>query len=162
VLHNPVTLQEMEEGIVDPDVYSRYCNEIMHVLRWMSENEPTWLTAYGQGRYNELLVMQEGEKARPRRKRIKDEWLGMLRNAKHTPIIHVESITPARVMEGFISHQANQSTLKPLSPAGYGGKRTAVFHLIRCHNGRGPSTLFQEEMSALWKGFSWTTNQKKM
>jgi hypothetical protein len=106
--------------------------------------------------------MQEGEKARPRRKRIKDEWLGMLRNAKHTPIIHVESITPARVMEGFISHQANQSTLKPLSPAGYGGKWTAVFHLIRCHNGRGPSTLFQEEMSALWKGFSWTTNQKKM
>jgi hypothetical protein len=82
----------MEEEIVDPGVYSRYCNEIMHVLRWMNENEPTWFTEYGQGRYNELLVLQEGKKVRARQKLTKEEWMEMLQNAKHTPIIDVESI----------------------------------------------------------------------
>jgi hypothetical protein len=154
VLENPVTLQEMEDGIVDKGVYSRYCNEIIHLLTWIHQNEPTWLTEYGQGRYNELLVLQEGENKNARRKRIKDAWMEMLRNSRHEPIVHVGSITPARVMVGFILKQANQVTLKPLSPAGYGGKRTAVFHLIQCHNGKGPSQEFQDEMAALWKGFS--------
>jgi hypothetical protein len=72
-------------------------------------------------------------------------------------------ITPAHVMEGFISKQANQKNLKPLSPAGYSGKRTAVvFHtMIRCHNGKGPSQDFQDKMTSLWKGFSRTSNTKK-
>jgi hypothetical protein len=85
-----------------------------------------------------------------------------LRNAKQTPIVHVDSITPARVMQGYISQQANQKTLKPLSPAGYGVKRMDVFHFIWCHNGKGPSQDFQDEMTALWKGFSRTTNKRKM
>jgi hypothetical protein len=162
VLENSVTLQEMEDGIVDKGVYSRYCNEIIHLLTWINENEPTWLTEYGQGRYNELLVLQEGENKNARRKRIKEAWMEMLRNSRHKPIVHVGNITPARVLVGFISKQANQVTLKPLSPAGYGGKRTAVFHLMRCHNGKGPSQDFQDEMAALWKGFSRTTKKKKM
>jgi hypothetical protein len=86
----------------------------------------------------------------------------MLRNAKNNPIINVDSITPAIVMECYISRIANQHTLKQLSPAGYGGKRTGVFHLIRCHNGKGPSKDFLDEMTTLWKGFSQTTNKKKM
>jgi hypothetical protein len=63
-------------------------------------------------------------------------------------------------MEGWISKQANQIALKPLSSAGYGGKRTAVFHLFRVHNGKGPMQDFQDEMTALWKEFSRTTNKK--
>jgi hypothetical protein len=41
----------------------------------------------------------------------------------------------------------------------YGGKRTAVFHLFHVHNGKGLSQDFQDEMTALWKGFSQTTNK---
>jgi hypothetical protein len=152
----------MEDGIVDSTVYSRYCNEIIHLLTWIDENEDSWFTEYGQGKYNELLVLRMGEKAKARRARIKAAWMAMLRNSRQSPIVHVESITPARIMVGFISQQANQKTLKPLSPAGYGGKRTAVFHLIRCHNGKGPTQDFQDEMTALWKGFSRTANKKKM
>jgi hypothetical protein len=65
-------------------------------------------------------------------------------------------------MGGYISHQVNQRTLKPLSPAGYVGKRTTVFHLICCHIGKGPSQDFQDEVTALRKGFSGTAKKKKM
>jgi hypothetical protein len=120
---------------------------------WIHDNEPCWFTEFGMGKYKELQVLQEGEGSRIRRKRIKDEWLAMLR---------IDMIKPVSIMEGYISKIANQKTLKPLSPAGYGGKRTAVFHLIRCHNGRGPTQDFQDEMTSLWKGFSRTTNKRKM
>jgi hypothetical protein len=38
VLHNPVTLQEMEDGIVATGLYSRYCNDIIHFLTWIHPN----------------------------------------------------------------------------------------------------------------------------
>ena len=85
--------------------------------------------------------------------------MGLLRNAKQHPIVHIRAITPSRVMEGWILKQANQVTLKPLSSAGYGGKWTAVFHLFHVHNGKGPSQDFKDKMTALWKGFSRTTNK---
>jgi hypothetical protein len=65
-------------------------------------------------------------------------------------------------MQGYISQQGNQKTLKPLSPAGYRAKRMGVFHFIGCHNGKGPFQDFQEEMTALWKAFSRTANKRKM
>jgi hypothetical protein len=34
--------------------------------------------------------------------------------------------------------------------------------MICCHNGKGPSQDFQDEMTSLWKGFSRTANKKKM
>jgi hypothetical protein len=65
--------------------------------------------------------------------------MAMLHNARENPIIHVDRIAPLLVLEGWISKQANQQTLKPLLTAGYGGKWTAVFHLLRSvHNGKGP------------------------
>jgi hypothetical protein len=85
---------------------------------------------------DKLVVLQEDKRAIERHKHIKHEWMEMLQNARQSPILDIASITPASVMEGYISKQANQYTLKPLSPAGYGGKRTAVFRLIRCHNGK--------------------------
>jgi hypothetical protein len=45
--------------------------------------------------------------------------------------------------------------------AGYGRKWKAVSHLFQVHNGRGPTQDFQDEMTALWKGFSKTTNKRK-
>jgi hypothetical protein len=109
------------------------------------------------GKFEELLVLREGENRKACHKRIKEEWMMMLRNAKHTPTIHGESITPTIVMEGYIARIVNQKTLKPLTPAGYGGNRTGVFHLIHCHNGTG-----QCPRITLWKGFSRTTNKRKM
>jgi hypothetical protein len=152
----------MEDGVVDKAVYSKYCNDIMHFANWMREHEESWFTDYGKAFYDELNLLQEDEKKKDRRKRIKDGWMARLRDARHNPIVHVDQITPSRVMEGWISKQANQATLKPLSSAGYGGKRTAVFHLFRVHNGKGPTQDFQDEMAALWKGFSRTTNKRKI
>ena len=161
-LQNPVTLQEMEDGVVDKGVYSKYCNDIIHFSRWMHENELAWFTDHGKAMYDELNLQQEDETKLLRRRRIKEGWMGLLRNAKQHPIVHTEAISPSRVMEGWISKQANQLTLKPLSSAGYGGKRTAIFHLFRVHNGKGPSQDFQDEMTALWKGFSRTNNKRKI
>jgi hypothetical protein len=84
-------------------------------------------------------LLQEEEKKKDRCKQIKAGWRAMLQNARQHPIVHINNITPSRVMEGWISKQANQLTLKPLSSAGYSGKWLAVFHLFRVHNGKGPT-----------------------
>ena len=120
----------MEDGVVDKGVYSKYCNDIMHFTSWMQENEPAWFTDYGKAQFEELNMLQEDETRLRRRKQLKQGWLGLLRNSKQRPIVHLDAISPSRVMEGWISKQANQVTLKPLSAAGYGGKRSAVFHLF--------------------------------
>ncbi len=62
----------------------------------------------------------------------------------------------------YISGQANQKTRKPLSKAGYGSKRSAFFHLVRVHNGMGPSLVFEAELRTLWKGFTRQTIQRKL
>jgi hypothetical protein len=121
---------------------------------WIHGNQASWFTEFGKGKYEEFLVLQEGKKRKECRRRIKEEWMTMLQNAKHSLIINIESITSMIVMEGYISRIANQKTLKPLSPAGYGGKRMGVFHLICCRNGKGPSQDFLDEMTTLRKGFS--------
>jgi hypothetical protein len=61
-MENPVTLQEMEDGIVDTGVYSRYCNKIIHFATWIRENEVSWLTEYGMGKIDKLVVSREDEK----------------------------------------------------------------------------------------------------
>jgi hypothetical protein len=154
MLQNPVTLQEMEDGIVNKGVYSKYCNEVILFAAWIHGHQASWFTQFGKTKYDELLVLQEGENQRQRRTQIKDEWMTMLRNARHNPIINVDSITPVVVMEGYISRIANQTTLKLLSPAKYRGERMGVFHLIHCHNSKGPSKDFLDKMTTLWKGFS--------
>jgi hypothetical protein len=97
--HNPVTLQEMEDGIVATGVYSKYCNEIILLATWIHKNQASWFTEYGKGKYNELLVLQEGEKTKECHKHTKELLMEMLQNIKQTPFIHLESITPAIIME---------------------------------------------------------------
>jgi hypothetical protein len=53
--------------------------------------------------YNNLLVLREGERTKERRKHVKQTWMEMLRNAKQVPIINVESVQPARIMQGYIA-----------------------------------------------------------
>ncbi len=123
-LVNPVTLQEMADGVVDKGVYSKYCNDIIHFATWAHDHEVGWFTEYGLASYEGLHLLQEDERRLSRRKRIKAGWMALLRNARQSPIFFVDTITPARVMEGWISKHANQATLKPLSATGYSGKRT--------------------------------------
>ncbi len=44
---------------------------------------------------------------------------------------------------------------------GYNGKRAAIFHLCRCHNGKGPEEEYLQQMNTLWKGFSRLTNGER-
>jgi hypothetical protein len=82
----------MQDGIVNTGVYLRYCSEIIHLATWINENEDSWFTEYGKGMYNSLLVLREGKRTKERRKRVKQTWMEMLRNAKQVPIIQVESV----------------------------------------------------------------------
>ena len=74
-LANPVTLQEMQDGIVDTSVYSRYCNEIILFASWSLLHEPDWFTDFGRNECANLQVLHEGERKVDRRKRIKCQWL---------------------------------------------------------------------------------------
>ena len=65
-------------------------------------------------------------------------------------------------MEGYIAKQAHQKTMKQLSGKGYGGKRSAINHLIRCHNDVGPSEEYTRKMKTLWRGFGRVSNRKKV
>jgi hypothetical protein len=112
--------------------------------------------------YKALHLLQEEDKKKDRHKQIKAGWMTMLQNARQHPIVHINDTTPSRVMQGWISKQANQLTLKPLSSAGYSGKRPAVFHLFCVHNGKGPTQQdFQDEMMALWKAFPKQSTREK-
>jgi hypothetical protein len=117
---------------------------------------------YGKATYDALHLLQEDATKKAHRVQIKAGWMAMLQNARANPIIHVDRITPSHVMEGWISKQANQQTLKPLSSVGYGGKWTAMFHFFHVNNGKGPMQDFQDEMKALWNGFLRTINKHKI
>ena len=152
----------MADGIVAKGVYSKYCNGIIHFGSWVHGNEVKWFTDHVKEMYEGLILLQAGEKAFDRRKQIKAGWMAVLQDAKEYPIFHVDNITASRVMEGWLSKQANQSTLKPLSGAGYSAKWLAIFHLIHVHNGKGPMEAFRDEMMSLWKGVSRTCNKRKI
>jgi hypothetical protein len=152
----------MADGVVDKQVYPKYCNDIIHFATWIHATGLAWCTAYGKASFEAMNMLQEDEKRKDRSKQIKDGWMALLQNARQNPVFHIDDITPSRVMEGWISKQVNQITLKPFLSACYGGKRSAVFHLFCVHNGKGLMLDFQDEMTALWKGFSRTINKRKI
>jgi hypothetical protein len=159
-LANPITVNAMREGVVDEDVYSRYVNEIIHFVDWLHKNKDDWLTEHSKKLYRETnLVLREDEKKRQRQKRIKEVWLAAVRKSSTEAIVHMEKLTPEGVME-FVSCQAHQKTGKRLSQAGYNGKRSAVQHLVRCHQGHLWSGEFEQKMKVLWKGFSRLTSNE--
>ena len=151
-LQNPIRVDQMRDGVVDPGVYSRYVNEIIHFLNWVKEKKPTWMTELGKSQHQSLTVLIEGEKPRQRQRRIKDAWMKLVQNSDSAPIIHIEQMTPEGIME-YISIQAHQRTGRMLSKAGYGGKRSAIKHLVRCHWGKVWDEEFETKLELLWKGF---------
>jgi hypothetical protein len=161
-LLNPITLNAMREGVVDEEVYSRYVNEIIHFIAWLYKNKDDWLTEHCKSLFRETnIVVVEDEKKGQRQKRIKAVWLAAVKGSSTEAIIHMEKLTPEGVME-FVSCQAHQKTGKRLSQAGYNGKRSAVQHLVRCHQGHLWSGEFEQRMKVLWRGFSrLSTNESK-
>jgi hypothetical protein len=152
VLQNPVSMQEMRDGIVDKGVFDRYVGELVHFLTWVHEHHADLFTEFGMEKWEQLAAPIHTEKPRNRHGRIKKGLLVLLRNALNNPIIDCEKLTPETVMD-FVSQQANQFTGAPLSSQGYGGKRSAIQHLVRCHNMMGHSEDFKNHLATLWKGF---------
>jgi hypothetical protein len=159
-LSNPIEVQEMVDGQVDDGVYDRYLNEIMVFLDWTRSHQEDWLTEYGKIKYDEINEEIENEKARPRRKRMKSLWKIAMQNARAEPVFQIDKFTPKRFME-YIAIQANQFTGSALGRAGYGGKRSVFVFLVKLHNGRGHSQDFEDELSALWKGFLRKNTKRK-
>jgi hypothetical protein len=47
LLRNPVSLQDMRDGIVNKGVYGRYCNDIILIADWAAINQSDWFTPFG-------------------------------------------------------------------------------------------------------------------
>ncbi len=54
LLRNPVSVQAMQDGIVDKGVYGRYANEIILLADWASHNQSDWFTPFGLKKYGVL------------------------------------------------------------------------------------------------------------
>jgi hypothetical protein len=159
-LLNPINVQEMVDGQVDDAVYDKYLNEVMIFGDWVRNNQEDWLTEHGKIKYDELNAEIENEKSRQRRKRMKSSWKILMQKARDKPIFQIDKFTPKRFME-FIAIQANQFTGNALGRSGYGGKRSVFVFLVKLHNGRGHSQDFEDELSALWKGFLRKNTKRK-
>jgi hypothetical protein len=119
----------MRDGIVDKSVYARYCNDIILIADWAAGNQSNWFTPFGLQKYTELKVPLEDETKFAHQKRTKAGWMAILKDSNNVAVFDLTQFTAQRFME-YVSAQANQKTRKPLSKAGYGSKRSALFHLI--------------------------------
>lgn len=152
-LHNPISIEQMRDGVVDVNTYSRYVNEIIHFLDWLAVHSPSWMTELCLTQHTAIMMRREGERYREREKRIKAAWYQLVKNADTEHLIHVDQMTPEGVMR-FISSQANQTTGLPLSKSGYNGKRSAIYHFVRAHWVGGWSVDFSTKLEQLWTGFT--------
>ena len=152
-LQNPISIDQMRDGVVAKATYSRYVNEIIHFLNWVAVNMPCWMTELCSTQYKAIVMRQEGEGVREREKQIKVSWTTLVKKAGINPLIKVDQMTPEGVML-YISAQANQSTGLPLSKSGYNGKRSAIKHFVRCHwEESGWNDDFDTKLEQYWTGF---------
>ena len=149
-LKEPVSIQQMQDGAVLD------CNEIIHFMTWLYKRdnhlELPWLTELGRQTVDAAEVVFDGESPRTHRARVKAAWMERFRLAETEPIVHVDRMNAEGVME-YVASAAHHITGKPLTLQGYNGKRSAVHHLIRCHNGIGPGEEYLQDISTLWSGF---------
>jgi hypothetical protein len=61
LLRNPVSVQDMRDGIVDKGVYARYCNDIILLADCAVVNQLDWFTPFGLEKYSEVKVRLEDE-----------------------------------------------------------------------------------------------------
>ncbi|GAX10566.1 hypothetical protein FisN_14Lu064, partial [Fistulifera solaris] len=156
VLARPMSLQQMDDGIVSKNVFSSYCNGIIHFINWCAvqnvDETSELLTELAKETVKDCRDPNEGESKKKHRARVKAVYMNLIRNARNSPLVIEENITPGLVMK-YIASGANQQTGKALSRSSYKGKRSAIFHLLRCHNGRGPTEEYKQRIGNYWKGF---------
>lgn len=149
---NPITYQQMVEGVVDQGVGSKYVNEILLLMDWAFLNQRNWLCEEILNEYPTINRQMVDENYTQSRRRIKEHYTTLLRNAKNVPVFALENITVQRFME-YLASQAHYITGKVLKSGSYGTKRSAFRHMFRLHNGKGFATEFDSEMSLAWRGF---------
>ena len=158
-LSNPVSTQQMRDGVVESGVFDKYTNDIMHFGVYCDGFKPDWFTEYGREEHRKACAKVPGEGIRQKHKRIKGVYKNLLRHAKTHPIFDIEAFTVEEVMT-YIAMQANQRTGKPLGKGGCSGKRSALFHMARCHNDRGWDAAFESKLTLMWKGFTRVSNKR--
>jgi hypothetical protein len=109
LLQNPVSVQDMRDGIVDKGVYARYCNYIILVADWAAVNQPDWFTPFGFEKYSELKESVKDKTKFVHQKQTKAGWMVMLKNSHNVAVFDLTKITAQRFME-YVSAQANQET----------------------------------------------------
>lgn len=161
---NPITYQQMVDGVVDQGVGSKYVNEILLLMDWAYANQQDWLCDEVLAAYPTVNMQTSGETNKQYRKRIKNHYTLLLRNAKSIPVFAVANITVQRFME-YLASQAHYLTGRVLKSGSYGTKRSAFTHMYRLHNGKGFPPDFDSELSLAWRGFMRTmakNNEQKV
>jgi hypothetical protein len=125
LLRNPVSVQDMRDGIVDRGVYARYCNDIILLADWAAVNQLDWIPPFGLEKYSEL----KDETKFVHRKQTKTRWMAILKDSHNVAVFDLSQFTARQSME-YVSAQVNQKTRKPLSKAGYASKWSAFFTLF--------------------------------
>jgi hypothetical protein len=152
-IRDPISYQEMIDGVVDEKVASQYCNEIIRLMDWAYSQQQNWLGEAALQSYPNLAERLPTENCRQHRQRIKQCVTTMLQNARTNAVFNLENITPKRLME-YLASQANSVTGKALGIGSYNSKRSAFRHLFRLHNGAGYPPDFEDELKMAWRGFT--------
>ena len=158
-LANPVSLQQMKEGVVHCRVHSRCVNEIIHLMNWMRIHQPQHFTEHGLVGHDKAVATNEGEGQRAYLKRRKTAYMKLINEAEEQALLEIDNITAKDVMT-HIATQANQKSGDPLGEAGHSLKRSSIKHMVRAHNQIGWSHPVSEGISKLWKGFTHCTSQR--
>lgn len=160
-IKNPVSISNMRDAVVDEGTYSKYVNDIIVFMDWLRVDMISWLTPFCSEKYDEISLLREDEGKKERRARIKASWMNLVKNASSNPLINIDQMTPAGVMQ-YMRLQANQKTGKYLSNSSYKTKRSAIRHLVRVHWGQsGWDEKFMTDLDILWRGFTRVASKER-
>ena len=148
-----ITTQQMVDGVVRPKVMDGFMREIMKLARYAIAEKPEWITEFGRDRSIAIAIRRPGEGKRAHGRRMKDDWMAVLRNAMNEPLFNINNIT-AEDYADYLGQQVHYRTGANLSPGGYSGKRSAMHHLFRCHNGYGFPPIWESELRRFYSGLT--------
>ena len=60
-IQNPISINDMRDGIVDEGTYSKYVNEIIPFMDWLHINLPSWMSQYCLAQYVSIIMLHEHE-----------------------------------------------------------------------------------------------------
>ena len=147
-----ITLQTIRDGVVGDSTRETYYGDIINFLKWTAEHHRDWLTARGRQLIPHIFLERPNEGIRDRSKRIRRQFIALLRQAETHPLLNVAAVTPDGYMEYLVGlrHPRHGGLL---GKSAYGNKRSSLFHLFRLHNKRGFPEEFRLQLGNLFKGF---------